>query len=86
MKKNGMGLGLTVAYSILQSHNAKIRAQSKENEGTEFQVSFKKNYTFNAFKALSIELDSFKTGRKRSPFFLIAERYFAIVNCLGLNW
>jgi len=42
MKKNGMGLGLTVSYSILQSHNAKIRAQSKENEGTEFQVSFKK--------------------------------------------
>jgi len=43
MKKNGMGLGLTVAYSILQSHNAKVRAQSRENEGTEFQVSFKKN-------------------------------------------
>jgi PAS domain S-box-containing protein len=42
MKKNGMGLGLTVAYSILQSHNAKIRAHSKESEGTEFQVSFKK--------------------------------------------
>ena len=42
MKKNGMGLGLTVAYSILQSHNAKIRAQSKENDGTEFQISFKK--------------------------------------------
>jgi PAS domain S-box-containing protein len=42
MKKNGMGLGLTVAYSILQSHNAKIRAQSKENEGTEFQISFRK--------------------------------------------
>ena len=42
MKKNGMGLGLTVAYSILQSHNAKIRAQSKENEGTEFQISFKR--------------------------------------------
>ncbi|HKC36529.1 MAG TPA: PAS domain S-box protein [Chitinophagaceae bacterium] len=42
MKKNGMGLGLTVAYSILQSHNAKIRAHSKENEGTEFQLSFKK--------------------------------------------
>jgi signal transduction histidine kinase len=33
MKKNGMGLGLTVAYSILQSHNAKIRAQSKEKKG-----------------------------------------------------
>jgi signal transduction histidine kinase len=42
MKKNGMGLGLTVSYSILQSHNAKIRAQSKENAGTEFQISFKK--------------------------------------------
>lgn len=42
MKKNGMGLGLTVAYSILQSHNAKIRAQSKENEGTEFQIGLKK--------------------------------------------
>jgi PAS domain S-box-containing protein len=42
MKKNGMGLGLTVAYSILQSHNARIRAQSKENEGTEFQISFQK--------------------------------------------
>jgi len=42
MKKNGMGLGLTVSYSILQSHNAKIRAQSKENEGTEFRISFKK--------------------------------------------
>ena len=42
MKKNGMGLGLTVSYTILQSHNAKIRAQSKENEGTEFHISFKK--------------------------------------------
>lgn len=42
MKKNGMGLGLTVAYSILQSHNAKIRAHSKENEGTEFHVNLKK--------------------------------------------
>ena len=42
MKKNGMGLGLTVAYTILQSHNAKIRAQSRENEGSEFQISFRK--------------------------------------------
>ena len=42
MKKNGMGLGLTVAYSILQSHNAKVRVESRENEGTEFQISFKK--------------------------------------------
>ena len=42
MKKNGIGLGLTVAYSILQSHNAKIKATSKENQGTEFQIFFKK--------------------------------------------
>jgi len=42
MKKNGMGLGLTVAYTIFQSHNAKIGAQSRENEGTEFHISFKK--------------------------------------------
>ena len=42
MKKNGMGLGLTVSYTILQSHNAKIRAHSKENDGSEFQITFKK--------------------------------------------
>ena len=29
MKKSGMGLGLTVDYSILKYHNSKIRAQSK---------------------------------------------------------
>jgi PAS domain S-box-containing protein len=42
MKKGGMGLGLTVSYSIFQSHQALIKANSKENEGTEFQVSFQK--------------------------------------------
>jgi PAS domain S-box-containing protein len=42
MKKNGMGLGLTVSYTILQSHNAKIKVDSKENEGTSFQINFKK--------------------------------------------
>jgi len=42
MKKNGMGLGLTVSYTILQSHNAKVNAHSKENEGSEFQITFKK--------------------------------------------
>src|SRR5687767_2472695 len=42
MKKNGMGLGLTVSYTIFQSHNAKIRAHSKESEGTEFQITFRK--------------------------------------------
>jgi PAS domain S-box-containing protein len=42
MKKNGMGFGLTVSYAILQSHNAKIKVHSKENEGTSFQINFKK--------------------------------------------
>ena len=42
MKKNGMGFGLTVSYTILQSHNAKIKVHSKENEGTSFQINFKK--------------------------------------------
>jgi PAS domain S-box-containing protein len=41
-KKTGMGLGLTVSYTILQSHNAKIRVQCKENEETEFHINFKK--------------------------------------------
>jgi signal transduction histidine kinase len=43
MKKGGMGLGLTVSYSILQSHHATIKAQSKEHEGTEFHISFRKS-------------------------------------------
>lgn len=42
LKRNGMGLGLTVSFSILQSHKAKIRANSKLGEGTEFQISFSK--------------------------------------------
>jgi PAS domain S-box-containing protein len=42
MKKGGMGLGLTVSYSIFQSHHAMIKAHSKEHEGTEFTISFKK--------------------------------------------
>jgi PAS domain S-box-containing protein len=42
LKKGGMGLGLTVSYSIFQSHRAMIKAHSKEHEGTEFTISFKK--------------------------------------------
>jgi PAS domain S-box-containing protein len=42
MKKNGMGLGLTVSYSIFQSHHAFIKAHSKENVGTEFHINFNK--------------------------------------------
>lgn len=40
LKRNGMGLGLTVSFSILQSHKAKIRVSSKLNEGTEFHINF----------------------------------------------
>jgi len=42
LKRNGMGLGLTVSFSILQSHKARIRANSKLNEGTEFHINFTK--------------------------------------------
>ena len=42
MKKGGMGLGLTVSYSIIQSHQAIVKAHSKENEGAEFSITFKK--------------------------------------------
>jgi len=42
MKKGGMGLGLTVSYSIFQSHHAMIKAHSKEHEGTESTISFTK--------------------------------------------
>ena len=39
-KKSGMGLGLTTAYSIIQSHKAGLRVESNENEGTNFLISF----------------------------------------------
>ena len=42
MKKSGMGLGLTVSYSIFQSHHALIKAHSKENVGTQFHINFNK--------------------------------------------
>lgn len=43
MKKNGMGLGLTASYSIIQSHKAQVHVESAENEGTKFQISFGKS-------------------------------------------
>lgn len=42
LKKNGMGLGLTAAYSIIQSHKATLQVESNEGEGTNFLISFKK--------------------------------------------
>jgi PAS domain S-box-containing protein len=42
LKKNGIGLGLAASYSIIQSHNASVRVESKVNKGTEFVISFAK--------------------------------------------
>jgi len=42
LKKNGMGLGLTASYSIIQSHKAKVHVESIIDEGTKFEISFNK--------------------------------------------
>lgn len=42
LKKNGMGLGLTASFSIIQSHKAQIQVESVENEGTVFTIIFNK--------------------------------------------
>ena len=39
-KTKGMGLGLTAAYAILQSHKAEIEVSSAINEGTTFTIIF----------------------------------------------
>jgi len=43
LKKNGVGLGLTASYSIIQSHKADVHVESKMNEGTQFMISFNKS-------------------------------------------
>lgn len=43
LKKNGMGLGLTASYSIIQSHKANMQVESNVDEGTNFVISFNKN-------------------------------------------
>jgi PAS domain S-box-containing protein len=43
LKKNGMGLGLTASYSIIQSHKARVQVESNIDEGTRFQISFNKS-------------------------------------------
>lgn len=40
LKKNGVGLGLSVSYSIIQSHNAAIEVKSEVENGTGFQIVF----------------------------------------------
>lgn len=39
-KSNGTGLGLSVAHSILQEHNAAIHVESRLGEGTTFSIMF----------------------------------------------
>lgn len=43
MKKNGMGLGLSAAYGIFQSHKASMHVESMPNKGTTFILDFNKN-------------------------------------------
>ncbi|HEX7846768.1 MAG TPA: ATP-binding protein [Chitinophagaceae bacterium] len=40
LKKNGVGLGLAVTYSILQSHKADIEIKSTPQKGTNFVIHF----------------------------------------------
>ncbi len=42
LKKNGVGLGLSVSYSIIQSHNAAIDVRSELEGGTQFHIAFKR--------------------------------------------
>jgi PAS domain S-box-containing protein len=43
MKKNGMGLGLSAAYGIFQSHKASMQVESMLNNGTTFIMDFNKS-------------------------------------------
>jgi len=39
-EKDGYGLGLSIAKSIVETHHGKITVKSSESEGTTFTVSF----------------------------------------------
>jgi PAS domain S-box-containing protein len=43
MKKNGIGLGLSAAYGIFQSHKATMQVESTLNNGTTFIMDFNKS-------------------------------------------
>ena len=46
MKKNGMGLGLSAASGIFQSHNATMQVESAPNRGTSFILDFNKSIDY----------------------------------------
>jgi len=39
-KSKGVGLGLAVAYGIIEEHNASIRVESKPGQGAAFTIEF----------------------------------------------
>lgn len=39
-KSKGVGLGLSVAYGIIEEHNAKIRVESEPGQGATFTIEF----------------------------------------------
>ena len=40
-KKNGSGIGLSIAREIVKLHDAVLQLQSKEGEGSAFTILFK---------------------------------------------
>ncbi|HEV2830916.1 MAG TPA: ATP-binding protein, partial [Hanamia sp.] len=46
MKKTGMGLGLSAASGIFQSHNATMQVESTPNRGTSFILDFSKSHEY----------------------------------------
>jgi len=42
MKQNGVGLGLSASYSIIQSHKGAVHVESQVNKGTTFTINFNK--------------------------------------------
>lgn len=43
-KEKGTGLGLMVSYNIIENHNGEIKVDSKENEGTTFEIKLPRIY------------------------------------------